>query len=131
MQTDSRKALVLGIIAMSLVAVFFVAKNSSTPPTTDLSVVSMEGEMQFIDLTAKGGFSPSRVEAQAGVPTTLRVTTNGTYDCSSTLVIPALNYQANLEPTGVELINLTSEQAQGTLKGMCSMGMYRFEIAFN
>lgn len=116
---------------MSLVAVFFVAKNSSTPPTANSSVVGVENGVQTIDLTAKGGFAPSRIEAQAGIPTTLRVTTNGTYDCSSTLVIPALNYQANLEPTGVELINLTSEQAQGTLKGMCGMGMYRFEIAFN
>lgn len=131
MQTDSRKALILGIVAMSLIAVFFVAKNSSNPAVEDSSVVSIENETQFIDLTAKGGYSPSRVEAQAGIPTTLRVTTNGTYDCSSALVIPELDYQTYLAPTGVELIQLSADQAQGTLKGMCSMGMFTFEIAFN
>lgn len=131
MQTDSKKALILGIVAMSLIAVFFVAKNSSNPPVEDSGVVSIENETQIIDLTAKGGYSPSRIEAQAGVPTTLRVTTNGTYDCSSALVIPELDYQTYLAPTGVELIQLSADQAQGTLKGMCSMGMFGFEIAFN
>lgn len=90
----------------------------------------MENGIQIITLTAKGGFSPQSVEAQSGVPTELRVMTNGTYDCSSTLIIPALGYDEILKPTGTEVIAISADQAQGNLDGTCGMGMYNFEIAF-
>lgn len=90
----------------------------------------LEDDRQIIAIAAKGGYQPNIVTAQAGVPTDIRVLTDGTYDCSSSIVIPSLGYRKMLSPTGVETISLTADQAQGTLEGMCSMGMYRFEIAF-
>lgn len=95
------------------------------------SVVSMQGSQQIIDITAKGGYSPRVINAKANTPTTLRVATNGTYDCSSSLVIPKLNYRANLDPTGVREIAIAADQAQGTLQGVCGMGMYSFKVNFN
>jgi len=93
------------------------------------SAVIVDGE-QFIDISAKGGYTPRVVLAKAGIPTTLRVATSGTFDCSASLVIPKLSYQKFLQPSGTEDILISAEQAQGTLQGLCSMGMYGFQIRF-
>lgn len=85
---------------------------------------------QVIDISAKGGYSPRKVIAKAGMPTILRVGTSGTFDCSASLVIPKLSYQKFLQPSGSEDIAISPEQAQGTLQGLCSMGMYSFQITF-
>lgn len=132
MQKDSKTALMFGGIAVLLLIVFLsVRNNGASSVATTSGAVSMESGTQVIDIAAKGGFTPSSVEAKAGVPTELRVSTNGTYDCSSTLIIPSIGYQATLKPTGTESIALTAAQAKGTLEGTCGMGMYKFEIAFN
>ena len=86
--------------------------------------------VQVIDISAKGGYAPRKVIAKAGVPTLMRVKTSGTFDCSASLVIPNLSYQKFLPPSGIEEIVLSAEQAQGTLQGLCSMGMYNFQIIF-
>ena len=99
--------------------------GAATPPTA-----SIEDGKQIVDITAKGGYSPRVVVAKAGLPTVLRVTTNGTFDCSASLVIPKLSYQKSLQPSGTEDIALSAEQAHGTLQGLCGMGMYSFQIKF-
>jgi plastocyanin domain-containing protein len=101
------------------------ASDNAPAPTA----VITDGK-QIIDITAKGGYTPRVVVAKAGMPTTLRVATSGTFDCSSSIVIPKLGYQKFLKPTGTEDIAISAEQAQGTLQGTCSMGMYNFQIKF-
>ena len=108
--------------------------TSLKPSAEDLgaaapSAVTVDGK-QFIDITAKGGYSPRIVTAKAGVPTVLRVSTDGTFDCSASIVVPKLSYQKILQPTGTEDIEIRAEQAQGTLQGLCGMGMYNFQIQF-
>ncbi len=85
---------------------------------------------QFIDVTAKGAYSPHIITATAGMPTILRVKTSGTFDCSSGLVIPKLSYQKFLQPSGTEEVVISPDEAQGTMQGLCSMGMYNFQIRF-
>lgn len=102
----------------------------SGDPVPAAEAVSMVGGTQFIDMTARGGYFPRVVEAKAGIPTVLRMRTEGTFDCSSSLVIPKLSYQKFLPPTGVEEIAIPAEKAQGTLQGLCSMGMYSFQVRF-
>jgi len=92
--------------------------------------VSLVDGKQIIDITAKGGYSPQSVTAKAGIPTVLRVTTNGTFDCSASVVIPKLSYQKFLQPSATEDIEIPAEQATGTLRGLCAMGMYNFQIKF-
>lgn len=128
MQKDTKVAMIFTGILIGLVVISFVLRGNMSK--SDAGSVVMENGRQVIDIAAKGGYSPRFVEAKAGVPTDLRVLTNGTYDCSSSIAIPSLGYQKLLPATGTETISLTAEQAQGTLKGTCSMGMYRFEIAF-
>lgn len=125
-------AIALIISTAAIVWAFWVV--SAKPGTyaddgTAPAAVLIDGK-QFIDISAKGGYSPRVVTAKAGVPTVLRVTTNGTFDCSASVVIPKLSYQRFLQPSAVEEISITAEQAQGTLQGLCSMGMYNFQIKF-
>jgi plastocyanin domain-containing protein len=95
------------------------------------NVVSVVDGKQIIDITAKGGYSPRTITAQAGMPTILRVKTSGTFDCSSALVIPSINYRKNLPPSGITEIALGSQDAGKTIQGVCGMGMYSFAVRFN
>lgn len=91
--------------------------------------VSQQDGKQIIEITAKGGYSPKKSIAKAGVPTVLKFKTKGTYDCSSALTIPSLNISKNLPGTGETEIQIGSQEV-GKLAGTCSMGMYSFEIDF-
>ncbi len=92
--------------------------------------VSMEGEKQVIEIDVKGGYSPKLTTAKAGVPTVIRMKTDGTYDCSAAVTIPSLSFRKNLDATGVTEVEVSALQAQGTLDGVCAMGMYSFSIKF-
>lgn len=104
------------------------AKSNSVAASTN---VSTEGKKQIIEITAKGGYSPPTTIAKAGVPTILRMKTNGTYDCSSTLRIKSLNYNNNLPATGTTDIEVPPQAAGATIAGLCGMGMFHFSISFN
>ncbi len=126
------------VIALAISAVlvgwsfWLVSEKSATVgvPTLVPAAVSVVDGVQIIDISAKGGYSPREVVAAAGMPTILRVRTSGTFDCSASLVIPDLSYQKFLQASGTEDIPISAEQAQGTLQGLCSMGMYGFQIKF-
>ncbi|MDP3710742.1 MAG: cupredoxin domain-containing protein [bacterium] len=94
------------------------------------NVTIIDGK-QIVDITAKGRYSPRVSLAKADVPTTLRVETNGTFDCTAGLTIPAINYRANLPPSGVTEIEIPSQKPGTTLQGLCVMGMYNFKVKFN
>lgn len=91
--------------------------------------VSIVGGKQIIEIHAKGGYQPRKSVGKAGVPTVLRFDTNGTFDCSSSVRIPALNISKNFPASGSTDIDLGSPKL-GKLQGMCGMGMYPFEIEF-
>lgn len=87
--------------------------------------------VQYVTINARGGYSPRSSNAKAGVPTKLIMKTNGTYDCSASLVIRSLNYRGMLPNTGETIIDAGTPKAGDVLKGTCGMGMYSFAIAFN
>lgn len=132
MQNDTKTALAICAALAVLLSLFLVLKPDEAPAasTDERGAVSMQGGVQVINVTAKGGYVPGRIEAKAGVPTELRVTTSATFDCSASLVIPSLGYQTVLRPTGVEAIAIPADMAQGTVEGTCGMGMYDFAITF-
>lgn len=125
------KATVISIfIALALIGgVLILGKNTQNQNDPFVNNVSIIDGVQYIDLTAKGGYSPRKSTAKAGLPTILRVKTSGTFDCSSIIRIPSMNISKNLYQTGTESITLGSPLA-GVLKGTCGMGMYPFEIDF-
>ncbi|MBI5457859.1 cupredoxin domain-containing protein [Candidatus Kaiserbacteria bacterium] len=117
----------IAVSALLIIGAFWLASPSSGGSA---GVATVENGLQIIDISAKGGYSPRVITAKAGLPTRLRVRTSGTFDCSASLVIPRLSYQKFLSPSGVEEISISPEQAQGTMQGLCSMGMYNFQIRF-
>ena len=89
--------------------------------------VSIVDGTQIVTLRAKGGYQPRVSTVKAGIPTILRVNTNGTFDCSSALRIPSMKISENLPANGTTDIAL-GELKPGILDGTCSMGMYPFEL---
>ena len=102
--------------------------NAGTGGSGNVTVV--DGK-QIITISAKGGYSPRVTSAAAGLPTVIKMDTQGTFDCSSALIIPSLSYQKYLPPSGETLIDVPPQQAGAKLQGLCSMGMYNFTVNFN
>ena len=129
------KSFIISMISASAIigsALFFMSSNeTSLSPSVVASNVSVVDGRQIIEITAKGGYSPQLTIAQAGIPAVLRMTTQGTFDCSSALTIPSLGYRTNLPPSGVTDIELPPQTAGSTIQGLCSMGMFNFAVRFN
>ncbi len=123
------------ISAAVIVGGAIVYSNMSSAPAADTTVVvngnnvTVVDGKQIIDIQAKGGYSPQKNVAKAGIPTVLRIHTQGTFDCSSAFRIPSMNISKNLPPSGVTEIDLGSPSI-AMLQGVCSMGMYSFEVEF-
>ena len=122
--------IVTAAIAIGIGILFFGQSNKNPDPTQSLQNVEIRDGVQYVTITALGGYSPKVSKAQANMPTKLVVKTNGTYDCSAALVIRSIGYEKILPQTGEEVIDLGTPQV-GSLKGLCSMGMYNFAVDFN
>ncbi len=120
------------VIAVGLIGIALYARNQEAPTDApiDGANVSIENGIQYIDISAKGGYSPRVNIAQAGIPTKLKVATSATFDCSASLTIPSIGYRTILPPSGTTEINIPAQEAGTTLQGLCSMGMYSFTIQF-
>lgn len=123
-------------------AFYFTTSSSTVKPSTSGSTpkkitnVPVENSVikdgvQYITITAQAGYSPRMSKAMAGIPTKLIVKTNGTYDCSSSLVIRSLSYRNILPNTGETTIDAGTPKKGDTLQGVCGMGMYNFLITFS
>ena len=98
-------------------------------PTLDN--VKIIDSKQIIEIVARGGYSPRIIAAKADLPTVIKMKTNGTFDCSLALVIPSLDYQTQLPTTGVIDIDVPPQKSGTTMRGLCAMGMFSFQIKFN
>lgn len=112
------------------------SSSSQTGTTQKVGNIPVENSViqdgiQYITITAQGGYSPRMSVAKSGIPTKLIVKTNGTYDCSSSLVIRSLSYRNILPNTGETTIDAGTPKAGDTLQGTCSMGMYSFLVTFS
>jgi plastocyanin domain-containing protein len=125
------------IITVALVVgigiVFMGGSKNDTGSTSTQSAqnVEIKDGIQYVTIDAKAGYSPQISTANAGIPTKLIVKTNGTYDCSASLVIRSIGYQKILAQTGEETIDIGTPNAGQSLQGVCGMGMYNFLIKFS
>ena len=115
-------------------AIYFSNKSASQgrDQNTEEQIVnnvSVVNGKQIIEIRAKGGFNPIHSVARAGIPTILRVDTDGTFDCSSTVRIPSMNISQNLPMSGTTDIDIGIQKA-GLFQGTCGMGMYPFDVRF-
>lgn len=119
------------IIGIGIVFLGGSKGGSETASTQSGQNIEIRDGIQYITIDAKGGYSPQVSSARADIPTKLIVKTNGTYDCSSALVIRSVGFQKVLPQTGEEIIDIGISQAGTSLQGTCSMGMYNFVIEFS
>lgn len=114
----------------SLVAFDLVRPIAPTNPQAEAGEGVIRDGVQYATIVARNGYRPELVALQAGVPTKLVVQTDGTYDCSAALSIPALGYTKLLAPSGEEVIDLGARTAGEEIRGTCSMGMFAFTLRF-
>lgn len=117
------------VISASLFIVGTGSGQSASGNNGGAQNVTVADNVQTIEIRAKGAYTPRVSIAKAGIPTVLRVNTNGTYDCSAAIRIPSLKIAQMLPPTGSTDLALGTPET-GTLRGTCGMGMYNFEIQF-
>lgn len=123
------------IITLALVIgigiVFFGGSKSDNNGKGEITQnIEIKEGIQYVTVNAKGGYFPKVSTAKAGIPTKLIVKTNGTYDCSASLVIRSVGFQKILAQTGEEIIDLGAPEAGKSLQGLCGMGMYSFVVNF-
>lgn len=124
-------SIILGVVITLIV---LMGSGEGTSPSSSASgdiTPQIVNGTQMIDIAARGGYRPKITQAKANVATVIRMKTQSTFDCSSALVIPDLNYSATLPATGVTEIHVPPQQVGTTLRGLCSMGMYSFSIVFS
>ena len=120
-------------LVVGLGIVFMGGSKSGTKTAINQPVnnVEIRDGVQYITISAKGGYSPQVSTATAGIPTKLVMETDGTFDCSSSLAIESIGYQKILPQNGEEIIDIGIPTAGEPLRGVCSMGMYNFLINFS
>ena len=103
--------------------------NNVNTEVVNLDNVTIVDGKQIINIEVKGGYTPRKSVAKSGIPTVLRFNTSGTFDCSAFIRIPSLNVLQSLPQFGATDIKI-DDPKQGTLQGMCGMGMYQFTVDF-
>jgi plastocyanin domain-containing protein len=129
----SKVLVTITVIAIVIGGIYFLENGSSQKggqSNSESANIDVKDKVQYISIEAKGGYSPRVTSAKSGVPTKLIVKTNNTYDCSSALVIRSVGFQSMLPQTGETEIDLGIHAAGETIQGLCSMGMYSFQIKF-
>ncbi|HEY4503003.1 MAG TPA: cupredoxin domain-containing protein [Candidatus Paceibacterota bacterium] len=118
----------LGLIVA--VGIIFVGGSKTKNLGQIVQNSEIKDGVQYITILAKGGYSPQVSTAKADIPTKLIVKTNGTYDCSASLVVRDVGFQKILPQTGETEIDVGIKTIGETLQGVCGMGMYNFTINF-
>jgi len=114
------------VTAQSIAAAVFNG-NPSSAGSAAAAPAAVDGvQVLKIDATS-GGYSPSTVNARAGVPTKVVFHTDHTYSCIVYTVFPSVNQQVILPESGDTEVDLGVLRA-GEFPISCSMGMYTATI---
>src|SRR5436190_678429 len=96
-------AILLAIIIMVplvLTGLFFLQTKTGTVISVITRPPAMVGGGQAgVEITAKEGYKPAKWLMKANQPAVIKIITKDTVDCSSTVVIPDINYHVHLPPT--------------------------------
>lgn len=99
-------------------------------PTEANQAVETGDDVITIEIT-NYGYEPEVLHAKAGVPLRLRLVSDNVYSCALAFVIPGLNYQQFLEPTGEAWVEIPAQTAGTRMPFSCSMGMFTGDIIFD
>jgi sulfite exporter TauE/SafE len=115
------------------------AQESAAAPGASVSVpapsqdagAGASAEAAVLTLAANSSaYSPSIMQAKAGTPYTLQITSQSNTGCGRSLVIPSLGIQKTLPQDGMVTVAIPAQKA-GILRITCVMGMYNSRIQFN
>ncbi len=120
----------IGVIIVGVLIIFSLIKLPASGAGKN-DTVTVDGDTQVINITAKAGYTPRKINAKADKSTVLRVSTSNTFDCSASIRIPSLNISEVLPVTGNTDIVLGPQRSGTKLRGTCGMGMYQFEVDFS
>jgi plastocyanin domain-containing protein len=112
-------------------AFLFISGGNKTAAAPAADNVKVNEGKQIVEIGVKGGYTPKQSVAKAGIPTILRMKTNGTFDCSSGVTIPSLGIRQTLPSTGETDVEIPAQKSGTSLEGVCVMGMYHFTINFS
>lgn len=135
-EASSSKGVVIFMVITVLIVIGFIVSNGSGNSTSTnansapSNAVTVTGDKQIVEITARGGYTPGSVSAKAGVPTILRMNSNGASGCERALRIASLGVSKTLPTNGNTDIDLGTQSAGAKIKGSCSMGMYTFVVNF-
>ena len=121
----------IGVAILAIIAFFVMFPSNTIAPsisTTTSDNVVVKNGIQYVTVDVKGGYQPKTSTIQGWLPTKLVMKTNGTYDCSSSLVIRSLNYRNSLPASGETEIDLGTPESGKKIAWTCSMWMYNFSI---
>lgn len=106
---------------------FFIASADEQNVDTNTGVNDQLEDVQVIKMTQlASGYSPKTLRVKAGVPVEWIITSESSYTCASSLVVPSLKIRKNLKK-GENIIKFTPTKT-GSIPFSCSMGMYRGTI---
>ena len=115
MEFSELVALVGGIALIAALASWFFGPKKSRAAT-------MKGDVQEVEISVKGGYSPDRIIVEAGKPVRLIFDRQENSDCTSRVVFPDLQLSRSLKPFGATIVEFTPEAA-GTIPFACGMNM--------
>jgi sulfite exporter TauE/SafE len=100
-------------------------RSISSSEEAPVSVVApaTDGTQRVVITVRSAGYSPSRLQARANVPTTLVLQSRGADGCTSAIVFPSLGVEKILPEDGETLIDVGPLPA-GKHRFTCAMGMY-------
>lgn len=105
-----------------------LSNTDSQIPSNDKSNRAASSNVLTINVV-QGGYTPEVLRAKAGQPVKLVLVTNNVHSCALAFVLPSLNVEKLLPPTGKTVINIPA-QAAGRVPFTCSMGMFQGYIEF-
>jgi len=112
--------------AIALAALAALAWHIRARPVSRRASSQPDGT-QAATVVVDGGYSPSRIELEAGVPTVLRFERREDDPCTEMLVCELLPSQHRLVAHGETAIRFTP-QRPGRYAFTCGMGMYSGEL---
>lgn len=115
-------------VASPVTAQSIAASVFSTSPSPVAPAPALVDGVQVLRIDANsGGYAPSAIAAQAGVPTKVVFHTDNTASCIVYTVFPSIGKQVMLPPSGDTEVDLGTMTA-GEVPISCSMGMYTATI---
>ena len=113
---------ILGVPTVDAVTSELTGAKPVIPDTSSVSSAA-DGTQTAVITVRPGSYSPGNVLVKAGVPTRLVFRSEGALGCERALVVPSLNVEKVLPPTGDTVIE-AGTLPRGTIRYSCAMGMY-------